>query len=494
MTPFSIILVLLGYFSVLIAISFLGTKQTSNKLFFKANQNASWVLVAFGMIGATLSGVTFISVPGWVQSNYFYYMQTVFGYIVGYLLVAYLLIPIYYRLGVTSIYEYLQQRFGLFTYKTGAGFFLLSRVTGAAFRMFLVVQTMQYFVFDHWGIPFELTTVLSVLMIWLYTYKGGIHTIVWTDTLQTACILSALGIVFYYILDALGWDFLTFYNSKELAQYHNLFQWDNFFKKSYAVKSFIGGLFIAVCMTGLDQDMMQKTLSCPDAKSSQKNLCVFTVMLTIINYIFLLLGALLFIYAEKMNIVIPLLDGNVKTDLLFPQVAINSGMPMIASFVFILGLIAAAYSSADSALTSLTTCVCVDFLDIKRKNISSEKQVVIRKKVHVIVSLVLIVVVILYKHVLDQNVISGLLVFASFTYGPLLGVFAFGIFTSYQIKDDWYVPLLMIVVISIVYKLSTNKDIKTWLGGYEFGLELLPINGILCAFVLLLLSRKKQLG
>ena len=487
MTPLAIFSVLIGYFIVLIGISFIGTKQSNNALFFKANQSASWVLVAFGMIGASLSGVTFISVPGWVKATHFNYMQTVLGYWFGYMVVAYVLIPVYYKLGVTSIYEYLQQRFGHISHRIGAGFFLLSRITGAAFRIFLVVQTLQYFVFSHWGIPFELTTVFAIVMVWLYTYRGGLHTIIWTDTLQTFCMLAALGIVFYYLLDALDWSFMEFYTSKELSVYHKVFQWDSILKKSYAIKSFIGGMFIAICMTGLDQDMMQKTLSCPTAKTSQKNMLSFSTLLLFVNYVFLLLGALLFIYAQKNGLSIPLFDGKPKTDLLFPKVALETTMPLFASFTFILGLIAAAYSSADRALTTLTTCFCVDFLQIENK--SQEQQLIIRKKVHLVMSLVLVLVVILYKHILDASVVSKLLQFATFTYGPLLGLFAFGIFTSYKIKDA-LVPYVVLIAIVISYVISIYSGTSVF-SGYEIGLELLPINGGFC-FLGLWLIRKRD--
>ncbi|WP_273276912.1 sodium:solute symporter [Maribacter polysiphoniae] len=485
MTATHILLLIGAYFIVLLLISHFTGKNDSNVDFFKAGKQSPWYLVAFGMVGASLSGVTFISVPGWVEASEFSYMQVVFGYSLGYLVVAYVLLPIYYKQNVTSIYEYLDNRFGFVSYKVGAISFFISRVLGAAFRLFLVAIVLQQFVFDTWNVPFELTVTLSVLLIWIYTFRGGIKTIVWTDTLQTLFMLVSVGLSIYFILQQLNWDFMDFLASSELEKYSKTLFLNDFMDKNHLVKSFLGGMFITICMTGLDQDMMQKNLTCKTLKDSQKNMVSFSLVLVVVTFIFMLLGALLFIYADKFQIAIPMMDGKAKPDLLFPEIALNSGLGMIVGITFILGLIAAAYSSADSALTSLTTSFCVDFLGIGKKPENHQKR--IRKITHIGMSILLILVVIAFKHILDTNVIDGLLQVASYTYGPLLGLFSFGIFTNYQIKDK-YVWIVALVSVSICYILGKLPPEN--LSGYVFGYELLPLNGLI-TFIGLLLIRKK---
>ncbi len=480
------ILLLIGaYFLVLIVISYLTGRNDSNADFFRAGNKSPWFVVAFGMIGASLSGVTFISVPGWVEASEFSYMQVVLGYLVGYFVIAFVLLPIYYRLNVTSIYEYLQGRFGTVSYKVGAISFFVSRVLGASFRLFLVAIVLQQFVFDAWGVPFELTVVLSILLIWIYTFRGGIKTIVWTDTLQTLFMLLSVGLSIYFINEKLGWGFTEFLNSDELKEYSKVFFTDDYNQKNHFVKSFLGGMFITICMTGLDQDMMQKNLTCKSLGDAQKNMVTFSIILIVVNFVFLLLGALLFIYATRYGVALPLMDGEPKSDLLFPEIALNSGLGSLVASTFILGLIAAAYSSADSALTSLTTSFCVDFLGIEKREASRQKS--LRKKVHVGMSLLLILVVISFKYLLDRNVIDGLLTVATYTYGPLLGLFAFGIFTKYQIYDRmvWVVALSCVLVIIGLSYLPAEV-----LGGYQIGYELLPINGLI-TFLGLWLIRKR---
>ena len=487
MTALHILLLIGGYFLFLLLISYFTGKNDSNADFFKAGKKSPWYLVAFGMIGASLSGVTFISVPGWVESSQFSYMQVVFGYLAGYFVISYVLLPIYYKLNVTSIYEYLGQRFGLVSYKTGAFFFFISRVLGASFRLFLVALVLQQFVFDNLNVPFEITVTISILLIWIYTFRGGIKTIVWTDTLQTFFMLTAVGLSIYFISQKLEWSFSEFISSEELKQYSKIWFLDNAFSKTYFIKSFIGGMFITVCMTGLDQDMMQKNLTCKSLKDAQKNMISMSLVLVVVNFFFLLLGALLFIYADKFNIATPLMDGSPKSDLLFPEIALNSNLGLFVSVTFILGLIAAAYSSADSALTSLTTSFCVDFLAIDKKEEHQKKR--LRKQTHIAMSVLLIIVIIIFKHILDRNVIDGLLTVATYTYGPLLGLFAFGIFTKYQIKDkySWIVATLSVIVIFILGKIPPSA-----IGGYQVGYELLPVNGLL-TFIGLYLIRKKSI-
>jgi len=485
MNATNILLLIGAYFLVLVLISYFTGRNDSNTDFFKAGKQSPWFVVAFGMIGASLSGVTFISVPGWVASSEFSYMQVVFGYLVGYFVIAFILMPIYYKLNVTSIYEYLQQRFGVVSYKIGALSFFISRVLGASFRLFLVAIVLQQFIFDAWNVPFELTVILSILLIWIYTFKGGIKTIVWTDTLQTLFMLLSVGFSIYFINQKLDWSFMEFLSSEELKEYNTILFTDNFFEKNHFVKSFFGGMFITICMTGLDQDMMQKNLTCKTLGDAQKNMVSFSIVLIVVNFIFLLLGALLFIYAEKFNVGIPLMDGSPKSDLLFPEIALNTGLGTTVAVTFILGLIAAAYSSADSALTSLTTSFCVDFLNIEKRD--PQRQKTIRKRTHVWMSVLLVLVVIAFKYILDRNVIDGLLTVATYTYGPLLGLFAFGILTKRSIKDRyvWIIALLSVVIIMTAANIPAE-----FLGGYVIGYELLPINGILTFIGLLLISKK----
>jgi len=473
MQPIHILALIVSYFGVLLLISFLTGKNDSNETFFKANKQSPWYIVAFGMIGASLSGVTFISVPGLIGSEQFAYMQGVLGFFVGYLLIVFVLLPIYYKLNVTSIYQYLEQRFGNVSYKTGAFFFLLSRVTGASFRLFLVALAMQYIVFEQMGVPFSMTVVISIVLIWIYTFKGGIKTIVWTDTLQTLTMLTAVGLAIYLINQKLDWSYLEFLKSNEFAEKGKIFFFDDPNAKTYFWKYFIGGIFITIAMTGLDQDMMQKNLTCKNQKDAQKNMTSMSILLVIVNFAFLSLGALLFIYSEQFGVEIPVVDGRTRTDLLFPEIAMNQNLGKPLAIVFIIGLIAAAYSSADSALTSLTTSFSVDFLNIEKRPENEQKP--LRKKVHVGVSILLILVVILFNN-LDGNVVGNLFKFATFTYGPLLGLFAFGILTKHNIKDTyaWVVGLLSIVLSFVITSLPESV-----IGAYKFHWEILPLNGFI---------------
>ena len=480
-----IILVIVLYFLGLFIVSNLTTGNNDNSTFFSANKESPWYLVAFGMVGASLSGITFISVPGDVGTTQFTYFQVVLGYLFGYFVVALLLLPIYYKLNLTSIYEYLKIRFGNVSHKTGAFFFFISRITGACFRLYLVAIVLQQFVFNELNIPFEITVIISVLLIWIYTYRGGIKTIVWTDTLQTTFMLISVLLSIYLISKSLEWSFMDFISSDELKSYSNIFVTESFLEKNHFFKSFIGGMFITICMTGLDQDMMQKNLTCKSLKEAQKNMIIFSIVLVFVTFLFLLLGALLFIYSSKFNIVTPELNGAVNSDLLFPEIALNSGLGNLIGITFLLGLIAAAYSSADSALTSLTTSYCVDFAEIKDK--SDDYQIKIRKRTHIIMSLVLIIVIIIFKNYLTTSVIDGLLILAGYTYGPLLGLFAFGILTNYKIHDKfvWIVTSLSVFIMIFIGNLDPQ-----YLGGYKIGYELLPINGLLTFIGLILIRRK----
>ncbi|MFT6842960.1 MAG: SSS family solute:Na+ symporter [Psychroserpens sp.] len=473
-----IILLILAYFSVLILISYLTGKSSGNTAFFKADKQSPWYVVAFGMIGASLSGVTFISVPGWIEASQFSYMQVVLGYIIGYLIIGTVLLPLYYRLNLTSIYTYLETRFGNYAYKTGASFFLISRIIGASFRLYLVANVLQIILFDDLGVRFWQTVTITVLLIWLYTFKSGIKTIVWTDTLQTLFMLIAVGVGIYFVSDSLniqGGNILTYVLDSDLSK---VFFFEDYKSANYFWKQFISGAFIAIVMTGLDQDMMQKNLTCRSLKDAQKNMFWFTIVLTVVNFVFLSLGLLLTVYAQQNGI-------DAHKDDLFPILAKNHLGTTVFVF-FLLGLIAAAYSSADSALTSLTTSFSIDILDIEKKY-SEEKQVTIRKRIHIAISVVLILVIIGFKYIVqDESVIQKLFVFAGYTYGPLLGLYAFGLFTKWNVKDK-LVPIIAILSPILSYLISVNS--LKWFG-FEFGFFILILNGFLTFSGLVLIRRQ----
>ena len=426
MKPAYIILLIVAYFSVLILISYLTGKSADNKTFFKANNSSPWYLVAFGMIGASLSGVTFISVPGWVEGQNMSYFQMVLGYVVGYAVIGLVLLPLYYRLNLTSIYTYLEDRFGKYSYKTGASFFLLSRTIGAAFRLFLVANVLQIILFDAYGIPFWVTVSITILLIWLYTFKGGIKTIVWTDTLQTLFMLIAVGVCIYTISDEMEISNIFSYVAE--SELSKTFFFDDVYAGSYFWKRFLAGAFVAIVMTGLDQDMMQKNLTCRNLKDAQKNMFWFTIVLVIVNFFFLALGVLLTDYAQQNGI-------DAHKDQLFPIIATKGNLGLATAIFFLLGLIAAAYSSADSALTSLTTSFSIDILEIDKKKDKNEQEKT-RKKIHILFSFILIATILVFKYfIADESVIAKIFTFANYTYGPLLGLYAFGLFTKLKVKD-----------------------------------------------------------
>jgi SSS family transporter len=481
MQTIHIILLIVVYFGVLILISYLTGKEDSNEAFFKANKSAPWYLVAFGMIGASLSGVTFISVPGAVEAKQFGYLQVVFGYFFGYLIIAYVLLPIYYKLNLTSIYTYLRDRFGNTSYKTGSIAFLISRIVGASFRLFLVAKVLQLLIFDSLGVPFSITVIITVALIWLYTFKGGIKTIIYTDALQTFFMLVAVIITITFLANALDLNsFSEVYINVTESAMSKVFFLDTINDSQYFIKSFLAGMFIAITMTGLDQDMMQKNLTCKNLKEAQKNMVSFSVVLIFVNILFLVLGLLLTQYATQNGI-------NATKDDLFPTIAMLPEIGIMTSAFFLLGLIAAAYSSADSALTSLTTSFCIDIIELDKK--PKEQQKKVRKKVHVLISLVLILVIILFNSLFkDVSVIWELFKAAGYTYGPLLGLFAFGILTKSQIKDKY---VWIIAVLAPVVSFIINQYSEVLLNGYQIGVEILIINGLI-TFLGLVLIRRQQ--
>ncbi len=482
MKPGLIVLIIALYFSTLLIISFFTGKKAGNAAFFLGNKKSPWYIVAFGMIGASLSGVSFISVPGWVGSSQFSYMQIVFGYLLGYVVIANILMPMYYRLNLTSIYTYLDSRFGNVTYKTGASFFLISRIIGASFRLFLVANVLQLTIFDSYHVPFEVTVLVTIVLIWLYTFRGGIKTIIWTDTLQTAFMLLAIGISIVYISKEMGLNFKSMAHTIADSSYSKIFFISHWQGKNYFLKQFLSGAFITIVMTGLDQDMMQKNLSCRNIKEAKKNMYWFSLSLIPVNFLILSLGALLFIYAKKTGIAIP-----ENTDNLFPIIATQGHLPVIIGVFFILGLIAAAYSSADSALTALTTSFTVDILNVK--NMNEERLRKTRMRVHIIVSILLMLVILIFKKINNENVISAVFHVAGYTYGPLLGLYAFGLFTRFRIKEKW-VPIVAVLSPLACYFIEKNSEL--WFNGYKFGFEILIINGMLTFIGLLILIRWKQ--
>ena len=480
MNPYITISILAGYFGLLLLISHFTSKGANNLTFFTANRQSPWFLVAYGMIGASLSGVTFISVPGEVGNSYFSYFQVVLGYIVGYAVIGTVLLPLYYRMNRLTIYGYLEDRFGYYAYKTGASFFLLSRIVGSSFRLFLVAGVLQIAIFDAWHIPFWVAVLVTMVLIWLYTFRGGIKTIVWTDTLQTSFMLLAVVASIKLIGDELGLSFTQLGDTVQASPLSQIFFWDWQDGKSF-FKQFTSGAFIAIVMTGLDQDMMQKNLTCRSLKDAQKNMFWFTVTLVIVNLFFLVLGVLLYEYAGAKGISIP-----ERTDNLYPLLALEY-FPISVGILFLLGITAAAYSSADSAMTALTTSFCVDILGMKDAETLDPKQGTVRKRVHVAFMFVIFFVIILFEILNDESVINSIFKAAGYTYGPLLGLFGFGLFSKRAVNDRW-IPLVCILSPVLSYIINANS--VAWLGGYQFGFEILIVNGLITFLGLWLFSKK----
>lgn len=471
------------YTILLFGITFYTSRNADNQSYFVGNRASPWYVVAYGMIGASLSGVTFMSVPGDVGTGNFSYFQMVLGYLLGYGVIAFVLLPVYYRMNLTSIYTYLKERLGISTYKTGAFFFILSRVVGASFRLYIVVYVLQLFIFQAWGVPFWLTVLIFILLILAYTFKGGVKTIVWTDSLQTTFMLLSLFLSVYLISDQLNWSFSEVISQITKSSYSDIFVWD-WHAGTFFPKHFFGGMFIAIAMTGLDQEMMQKNISCRNVGESQKNMVTFSIILVFVNLVFLSLGALLYLYIQKEGIVIP----ERTTDDLFPSIALNN-LGTLSAICFIIGLISAAYPSADGALTALTASVCIDFLGFEEGKYSEEQKTRIRKRVHVIFGFVLLAVIVIFHAINNQAVIRQIFKAANYTYGPLLGLFAFGILTKRNVLDKM-VPVVGILSPIICYVLDVNS--KEWFNGYKFGNELIIVNGCITFLGLLLLSRNKK--
>ena len=497
MTPTIILTIIVIYFGTLILISnVIGKKDSSNDAFFQANKNSKWYLVAFGMIGTALSGVTFISVPGEVGASggeQFKYFQFVLGNALGFIVTATVLLPLYYRLNLVSIYEYFEKRLGFYSYKSAATIFLISRTIGSAFRLYLVVIVFQYFVFDHYNIPFAATVLISLGLIFAYTYKSGLKTIIITDTLQTFFLISSVILTIIFICMAMDFSAIEAFETIKESNYSKIFFWDDFVTSKYHfVKQILGGMFVTIAMTGLDQDLMQKNLSCKNIKEAQKNMFTFTGIFVIINIFFLGVGALLYIYAESKGISVPVdaITGKPRTDLLFPEIAFNH-LTVIPAIVFLLGLIAATFATTDSALTALTTSFCIDFLGMdKPENANKPNNVRNRKLIHLGFCFLMFVVIIIFNIINDSSVVSMIFKIASYTYGPLLGLFSFGMFMKSRKVHDKLVPLICIASPFITLFISLNSNL--FFGNYVFDNELIIINGLITFLLLFAISFKEK--
>ena len=474
-----LLIVLVCFFGLVFGISHFTSRNVNNETFFTGNRRSPWYIVAFAMIGTTISGVTFISVPGEVGHSGWTYLQFLLGNFVGYWAVALVLIPLYYKLQLISIYTYLDKRFGIKSYQTGSFFFLVSRTIGASFRMYLVAGVLQLAFFDALGIPFIVTVAIAIFMIWAYTFRAGIKTIIWTDSLQTTFLLAAVVLTIILISSRLDMNVGQMIKAIDEHPFSKMFDW-NWRSKTNFFKQFIAGLGMVIVMNGLDQDIMQKSLTCKNKRDAQKNLFWFSLAFIIVNILFLCLGVLLYIFAQKNGIQVPQ-----KTDDFFPLLALNYFGTM-AGVLFLLGIVSATYSSSDSALTALTTSFCIDFLNLDTKSKESKST---RMKVHIGFSIVMFLVIVLFKLINDESVVTAVFRVAGYTYGPLLGLFAFGILTKYKVKDR-FVPVLGILSPVLTFIININSE--AWFDGYKFGFELLLLNGLIMFVGLWLLSKKKE--
>ncbi len=481
MNPTLIITVIVAYFLVLLCISYFTTRKVDSQSFYNGNRRSPWYIIAIAMLGTSISGVTFVSVPGMVMNDGFAYIQMVFGFLFGYIAVALILLPVFYKMNLTSIYAYLENRFGMHSYKTGASFFLLSRTLGSAFRLYIVAIALQKAVFEAWHIPFIVTVSITILLIFLYTRKGGIKTVIWTDTIQTLVFLSAVVLCIYQVKTALNIDFSGLFKTIADSDLSKIYV-DDVSNNRYFWKQFLAGIFTVVTMTGLDQDQMQKNLSCKSLKDAQKNMLTYGALFIPINLVFLSLGVLLITYAQQLGLNL----SDIKGDELFPILATHinpvSGelyLGTLVSVLFILGIISAAYSSADSALTALTTSFTVDILGVKNDDPKLVKK---RTIVHISIAVVLIFVIELFHLINNESVINSIYTVAGYTYGPLLGLFAFGLFTRFSVKDR-YIPIVAILSPILSYILNTCV--------FDFGFSILIINGAFCFLGLWLIRTKK---
>jgi Na+/proline symporter len=501
MSPLILFSFVIGYFVLLLAVAYFTSRGSNNESFFIGNRNSNWMLVAFGMIGTSLSGVTFVSVPGGVATGNFYYFQIVLGYLLGYLVIAFVLIPLYYKMNLTSIYTYLEKRFGINAHKAGAFFFILSRTVGATARLYLVISILQLFIFDKLGIPFIVTAIVILALILLYTFEGGVKTIIYTDTLQTTGMLLGLVVCIFVITKAMGTDFSGVLSQMNDKGYTKIFNTD-VKAGSFFLKHIIGGMFIAIAMTGLDQEMMQKNISVKNIKDSQKNIMTFSAVLVVVNLLFLFLGGILYLYASTKGI-------TTAPDDLFPTIALSDTFSGVIGIIFIIALISALFPSVDGAITSLTSCFCIDILALNKNALGEKENKRTRLKVHFSFAILFLIMVMVFKAINDKLIIDFILKFAGITYGPLLGLFSFGILTKKHLNDKliWTVCIiapLMALGLDMLsspewyekklhVSLETLKDISASIfGGYKIGNELILINGIFTFVGLLIISKKSD--
>lgn len=488
MNPAIILVVFLTYTVLLFVIAHFTSRRSDNATFFRGNRNSPWFVVAYGMIGASLSGVTFMSVPGGVYSGQFTYMPLVLGYILGYAVIALVLLPLYYRLNLTSIYSYLEMRFGPRSERTGAAFFIISRLLGSALRMYLVVFVLYEFVFKAWGISFWVPAVIFITIILLYTFKGGIKTVVWTDTLQTTFLLLAAFLTAWFVLRNLNISFGDLMKAASEKGYTKVFE-TNWTHNKFWVKQLLSGMFITITMTGLDQDMMQKNLTCRNLRDAQKNVMTSSLLFVVVNALFLCLGAALIYYAQTTGFQLPVNEGGVVVnDKIFPSVAFS--LSKFTSIVFILGLVAAGYSSADGTLTALTTSFCYDFMHFDRKQVSEAQITHYRKWIHVAFALLYLLVIIAFRPFHNESLIDKVFDIAGFTYGPLLGLYTFGLFMKNRKAIDKAVPIIAVASPIVSYLLKLYS--KQLFNGYQFGFEILIVNGLLTFVALLIFSRREK--
>lgn len=483
MNQYIILLIIAAYFGVLLLIARLTTRKSDgNEAFFLGNRKSPWPIVAFGMIGTSISGVTFVSVPGMVRSIDMTYMQTVFGFFVGYVVIANVLLPLYYKLNLTSIYTYLDERIGHRSYKTGASFFLLSKIVGAAARLYLVALILQTFVFDRWGVPFVLTVTGTIALIWLYTFRGGVKTIIWTDALQTLCLLAMLVVIVWEIKSKLGLDTAGMVRTIAHNEHFRIFEFSDWFSTQNFFKQFFSGIFITIVMTGLDQDMMQKNLSCRNLKDAQKNMYLYGFAFTPVNFLFLCLGILLLVLAAREGTTLPVLNDDI-----LPMFATSGILGSGLLVFFTIGIIAAAFSSADSALTALTTSFCIDLLGIDAQKEKQARKT--RLRVHFSISLLFAVIILIIKAVNTRSIIDAIYILAGYTYGPLLGLYAFGLFTTLRPRDK-YVPYICIASPLLCLLLDGAVYAST---GYKFGYEMLMVNGAVTFCGLWMVSGRQRI-
>jgi len=479
MNPTLILILIAAYFAVLFAVSFVAGKKSDNEGFFVGNRKSMWFMVAFAMIGSSISGVTFVSVPGMVGASSFSYLQMVLGFVVGQALIAFVLVPLFYRMNVVSIYEYLESRFGVSSHHTGAWFFFVSKMLGASVRLFLVCLTLQLLVFEPLRLPFILNVACTVALVWLYTFRSGVKSLIWTDSLKTFCLVTSVGLCICYVAADLHLNAAGLVRTVVESDLSRIFFFDDVNDKRFFLKQFLAGVFTMIAMTGLDQDMMQRNLSCRNSKDSQKNIITSGIMQFFINLLFLVLGVLLYTYTAQRGIEPPL-----RSDELFPMIATGGYFPVVVGVLFIVGLISSAYATAGSALTALTTSFTVDIIGTKAKTDDAVRR--LRKRIHVAMAVVMATVIFVFNLLNNTNVIDAVYTLASYTYGPILGMFAFGIFTRRRVRDR-FIPL--VAILSPVLCFFLQKHSAAWFNGYRFSYELLLVNALFTFAGFLLLSR-----